>query len=170
MPLCFRHLLRAACIGAATALLACCAVAPSRPGAASSQATRHVPLALGQTSTGATPLDHPSPNYPPGLIAWHLPPVEIEARLVVDEQGKVSDVRVRDGAEADPQQRPFIDAVRRAALRWTFVPWRTRQWAADANGDAHAVGDQAQPFEVAYLFRFAMNGDMPVVEVHATTP
>ncbi|MBV8158451.1 MAG: hypothetical protein JO278_12375 [Dyella sp.] len=129
-----------------------------------------MPLALGQTSTGATPLDHPSPIYPPALRASHLPPQEIEAWLVVDEQGKVSDVRVRGEAQAGSHRQPFIAAVREAALRWTFVPWRTHQWAADAHGDAHSVSDQAQPFEVGYLFRFAMNGDVPVVEVHASTP
>lgn len=173
MTLYIRDLSRAACVATSAVLLACCASTPSRPeraDAASSRATLHIPLALGQTSTGATPLDHPSPIYPLALRASHLPSREIEARLVVDEQGKVSDVRVSGDAQADPNLHPFTDAVREAALRWTFVPWRTHQWAADAHGDAHSVGDQAQPFEVAYLFRFAMNGDVPVVEVHATTP
>lgn len=169
----FRDLARAACAAASAALLACCAGTPSRPepaDAASPRATRHIPLALGQTSTGATPLDHPSPIYPPALQASHLPPQEIEAWLVVDEQGKVSDVRVSGEATAGSNLHQFTAAVREAALRWTFVPWRTHQWAADAHGDAHSVGDQAQPFEVGYLFRFVMNGDVPVVEVHASRP
>lgn len=131
---------------------------------------RHVPLALGQTSTGATPLEQPLPVYPPALRALQKPPQEIEARLVVDAQGKVGEVRVMGEAQADPSHRQFIDAVREAAMRWTFVPWRTRQWAADANGDAHSVGDHAQAFEVGYLFRFAMNGDAPVVEARAMSP
>ncbi|RAO74700.1 hypothetical protein CA260_19785 [Dyella jiangningensis] len=128
---------------------------------------RQVTLALGQTSTGATPLEQPVPVYPPSLQVLHMPPQDIEARLVVDAQGKVGEVRVKDEAQADPSHRQFIEAVRAAAMRWTFVPWRTQQWAADANGDAHSVGDHAQPFEVGYLFRFAMNGDAPVVEVRA---
>ncbi len=167
------HVLPAACLAAATLVLACCAGAPPRPdagGSTSSQRTRHIALSLGQTSTGATPLEQPLPIYPAVLRARHPPPREIEARLRVDEQGKVSEVRIRDEAQADPQQREFIGAVREAALRWTFVPWQARLWAADANGDAHSVGDQAQPFEVGYVFRFAMIGDAPVVEVHATTP
>jgi len=115
-------------------------------------------------------MEQPLPVYPPALRAQHMPPQEIEARLVVDAQGKVGEVRVMGEAQADPSRRQFIDAVREAALRWTFVPWRTRQWAADANGDEHSVGDHAQPFEVGYLFRFAMNGDAPVVEERAMSP
>lgn len=173
MRRCFRRPLTAACAAALAFLLACCAGAPPRPGAvgaASSPGMRHIPLALGQTSTGATPLDHPSPIYPPALRAAHPPPLEIEAWLVVDGRGKVSDVRMRGAAQADPHLRPFVDAVREAAMRWTFVPWQTRQWAADTHGDAHSVGDQTRPFEVGYLFRFAMNGDAPAVEVRAATP
>lgn len=173
MGLRFRHLCRAACVAAATFVLACCAsatVPQVKAESSSAQAMRHVPLALGQTSTGATPLEQPLPVYPPALRALHKPPQEIEARLVVDAQGKVGEVHVIGEAQADPSHRQFIDAVREAAMRWTFVPWRTRQWAADANGDAHSVGDHAQPFEVGYLFRFAMNGDAPVVEARAMSP
>jgi hypothetical protein len=165
--------LRYLCVAAATVVLACCASVPSRhatTGSTSSQAMRHIPLALGQTSTGATPLEQPLPIYPPALRALHMPPQDVEVRLVVDAQGKVNAVHVPDESIAHPPRRQFIDAVHEAAMRWTFVPWRTRQWAADANGDAHSVGDHAQPFEVRYVFRFAMNGDVPVVDVRAATP
>ncbi|WP_236585219.1 energy transducer TonB [Dyella sp. EPa41] len=165
--------LRHLCLAAATVVLACCASASPRhagAGSASALAVRHIPLALGQTSTGATPREQPLPGYPPALRMLHLPPQDVEVRLAVDARGKVSEVHVPNEAQADPPHRLFIDAVREAAMRWTFVPWRTRQWAADANGEAHSVGDHAQPFEVGYVFRFAMNGDVPVVDVHAATP
>lgn len=131
---------------------------------------RHIPLALGQTSTGATPIEQPLPIYPASLRTLQLPPQDIAVRLRVDAQGRVGEVRVADEATADVPHRLFIAAVRKAAMRWTFVPWRTWQWAADADGDAHSVADHARPFEVGYLFRFAMDGDVPVIEVHAAMP
>ncbi|RDI99250.1 hypothetical protein DVT68_10325 [Dyella solisilvae] len=125
---------------------------------------QHIPLALGQASTGGDVPSHPLPVYPPTLVTARLPPQEIRARLMVDEQGKVAEVRIDGEPQADAQRRLFAAAVREAALQWIFMPLRTSRWAADAAGNAHDVDSGPQPFSVGYLFRFAWRDGRPLVE------
>ena len=173
----------APCLGGALTgaalLLAGCASSPSsKPashlpvGQTSYQARakdgmQHYQLALGEISTGAAPQHQPAPAYPPEWLAARLPPQEIEALLIVDTAGKVSEVRIAAEARTDPQQRLFALAVRSAAEQWTFEPLRISRWAADANGNPHEVDGEARPFSVNYVFHFAWKDGKPVTDVSA---
>jgi len=129
---------------------------------------QHYQLALGQVASGATPLEHPAPVYPPSLLDRRLPPQEVQARLIVDEAGKVIEVRIADEAQASPETRLFDAAVRDAALQWVFAPLHVSQWAADANGDTHEVGSEERPFSMDYVFRFAWKDGKPVTDASAS--
>lgn len=166
-------------IGMVTLLAACASTPTSSPAPPSPEADtsyrsvskdgmRHYQLALGEVSTGATPYDHPAPVYPATLLAARLPPQEVEALLIVDTEGRVSEVRMADEAQADPQQRLFMAAVRTAAMQWVFEPLRVSQWASDANGNTHEVGSEVRPFSLYYVFRFAWKDGKPVTEANAT--
>ena len=159
--------------------LAGCASAPhaisSRPATEGDTSYRSVPkgdmqhyqLAMGEISTGAIPWDHPSPPYPAALLDQRLPPQEVAATLVVNEAGKVVEVRIADEAQADAQLRLFDQAVRETAMQWTFEPLRFSQWAADANGNSHEVSSEARPFSLDYVFRFAWKDGKPVADASA---
>ena len=163
---------------AATVLAGCASThspAPVRPSpqgdtsyrAVTKDGMQHYQLALGEISTGAVPSAHAAPIYPPELLSSGLPPVEVEALLIVDAAGKVSEVRIADEVQADPQGRLFADAVRKAAMQWTFEPLVINRWAADANGNEHKVDSEARPFSAAYVFRFAWKDGKPVTDANA---
>jgi hypothetical protein len=157
-------------------VLAGCATAPSgRPSkpvtegdtsyrAVAKDDMQHYQLALGEISTGAVPWDHPAPTYPAALLNERLPPQEIEAQLIVNEEGKVAEVRMADEAQANAQTRLFEEAVRAAAMQWTFEPLRVSQWASDANGNTHEVSSSKRPFSLDYVFRFAWKDGKPVAD------
>jgi len=157
------------------ALAGCASVPPTVPAkpavegdtsyrAAQKDDLQHYQLALGQVSTGAVPSHHPAPVYPDALLDQRLPPEEVEARLVVNEEGKVAEVRIADEERADAHTRLFDDAVRAAAMQWTFEPLRINQWASDANGNTHEVSSEARPFSLDYVFRFAWKDGKPVTD------
>jgi hypothetical protein len=111
-------------------------------------------LAIGEVSSGGTPFQRVTPVYPADQLASCPPPQEIPVLLIVDEAGKVAEVRVADEATADAQRRAFAAAARAAALQWQFSPLQINRWAADANGDSHVVASATEPFSLAYVFRF----------------
>ncbi|MGH8159649.1 MAG: hypothetical protein ACREPQ_16125 [Rhodanobacter sp.] len=127
-------------------------------------------LALGDVSTGATPLQRVTPVYPASQLAACLPPQEVQARLSVDKTGKVSDVRriVVDEWSATPRWEQFFAAVRVAALQWRFTPLQIEHWAADANGNTHEVDSETRPFSLSYVFRFECHAGQPSVFTEAS--
>lgn len=130
--------------------------------------TKHYQLALGQVARGATLESNPAPIYPPDLLPLRLPPVELQAKLIVDTAGHVSEVRFADAADStDAVRARFADAVRRATLRWEFAPLVIDRWAADADGNSHRVDGGAQPFSFDYVFRFECHDGKPVVSGNA---
>lgn len=164
----------------AVALAGCASVqpaVPSRPAtegdtsyrAVAKDDMQHYQLALGQVSTGAVPSSHPAPLYPAALLDDRLPPQEVEARLIVNEEGNVTEVRIADEAQADARTRLFDDAARAAAMQWTFEPLRINQWASDANGNTHEVSSEARPFSLDYVFRFAWKDGKPVTDAGASS-
>lgn len=112
----------------------------------------HYTLALGQVATGATPVVHPSPDYPPAMLASCPSEREIPARVIVDAAGHVAEVRIDPAT--DSAQGPFADAVRKAVRAWTFEPLQISRWAADAQGNSHAVDGGTRPFTLDYVFTF----------------
>jgi hypothetical protein len=136
--------------------LVACAAAPARaPTALKGSGVVSVPLHLGETSSGGELLGHAMPVYPASMLKTCPALQEVEVLVSVDVAGTVSDVR---GVAVDafaPLWDTFYAAVRPAVLRWRFQPLRVGRWAADAEGNAHAVDDGVGPFKRIYLFRFA---------------
>ncbi|KRE94427.1 hypothetical protein ASG87_17640 [Frateuria sp. Soil773] len=126
---------------------------------------RHYQLALGQVARGATLEANPAPVYPPELLPLRLPPVELQAKLVVDTAGRVGEVRIDAGSDENRQR--FADAVRQAVLSWRFTPLVIDRWAADADGNSHRVDGGAQPFSYDYVFRFECRDGQAVVSSNA---
>jgi hypothetical protein len=127
----------------------------------------HYQLALGSTSSGAAPIEHPAPAYPSTLLARCPPPVSLRALLIVGTDGKVDEVRVQP---APGVAGAFADAVRAAALQWRFEPLQISRWAADANGGTHTVETVAKPFSLPYEFRFACHDGKPQTGSSADLP
>lgn len=129
--------------------------------------TTRYQLALGDVSSGATPFQRVTPIYPNDQLARCPPPQDVQAQLIVDQAGKVSEVRVVDEAQADAGRRSFIAAVRVAALQWQFSPLQISHWAADADGNSHVVDSETKPFSLSYVFRFACHGGESSVSTEA---
>ncbi|WP_241668984.1 hypothetical protein [Rhodanobacter glycinis] len=127
-------------------------------------------LALGEVSSGGTPFRRATPVYPPELLVGCPSPQEVPALLIVDEAGKVGEVRVADEARADTGRRAFIAAVRVAARRWQFNPLTINRWAADADGNSHMVDSGARPFSLTYVFRFECHAGKATVSAAAAKP
>lgn len=126
-------------------------------------------LAIGEVSSGAVPLRRTLPIYPPGQLAACLAPVDVQARLVVDRQGKVGEARVADAGHANATRRLFIAAVRAAAKQWQFIPLQVSRWAADADGNSHLVDTQSEPFSRVYVFHFECHAGQPAVTADAVS-
>lgn len=124
--------------------------------------TTHYDLAIGQVASGGEAIDRSVPVYPPALLAACPPPIEVQAKLIVDSTGRVSEVRVTH-PEPAPAQQLFDDAVGEAALDWRFAPLQFDRFAADANGNSHAVERVVRPFSLDYVFRFSCRAGRPLV-------
>jgi hypothetical protein len=103
--------------------------------------------------------------YPSARLAACAPVVEVTARLIVDQAGKVSEVRPGNAASAQTDLAPYLDATRDAALQWQFNPLQINRWAADANGQSHVVDSRTEPFSLDYLFRFTCHAGKAQVSV-----
>jgi hypothetical protein len=116
----------------------------------------HYQLAIGDTATGATPFQRVLPAYPRDQLMACPPLQEVQVKVIVDETGKVSDVRgvLVDDMSGMPPWPSFFAAVRTAVLQWQFNPLRINHWAADADGKAHEVDSTTKPFSLMYAFRF----------------
>ena len=125
-------------------------------------------LALGEVSSGATPVQRIAPIYPPGLLGTCPAPVDVRALLIVDQAGKVSEVRIADERRTDPYRQRFIDAVRVAARQWRFSPLQIDRWAANASGNSHVVDSETRPFTLGYVFRFECHTGKPFVSTEAS--
>lgn len=125
---------------------------------------KHYRIAPSQTFITPDPRpDNPPPAYPADLVARSLPPVEVDALLIVDKQGRVREVRIASEATDSPVQRRFDAAVRAAALHWRFAPFRIANWVTEPDGDARRVGSTPKPFSQAYRFRFEVHDGKPRV-------
>jgi hypothetical protein len=140
-------------------LAACAHTARTPPGAGQGSASYrvaadtglvHYKLALGQVAMGATLEQHAAPAYPASMLSTCPALVELPARVIVDTQGGVEEVRMT----ALPSRQPFADAVRRAVGSWSYTPLTITRWAADAEGTSHPVDSEARPFSLDYVFTF----------------
>ena len=130
--------------------------------------TEHYQLAMGEVSSGATPFKRVTPTYPASLLSTCPPPQDVQAMLIVDDKGAVSEVRVAGEAQADAGRRAFIAAVRAAALQWEFNPLTIDRWAADAEGESHVVESETKPFSLDYVFHFECHAGKAAVSTAPT--
>ena len=110
----------------------------------------HYSLAMGQIAMGARLEAHEPPTYPDAMLATCPPRVDLPARVIVDTQGDVSDVRM----DASAAQQAFAQAVRQAVHGWRYTPLTITRWAASADGTSHPVDAEAKPFSLDYVFTF----------------
>ena len=171
-------LMRVAACGLLVLLTACTTVRPVPPPPPSGDAswrqvaapgTVRYQLAMGDVSSGGTPFKRVAPTYPAGLLAACPPPQEVQALLIVGDEGTVNEVRVADEAKADASRRAFIAAVRTAAMQWEFNPLTINHWAVDGGGNSHVVDSETKPFSLNYVFRFECHAGKAAVSTAPTT-
>ena len=114
----------------------------------------------GQHTYGAQPVDNPPPVYPPELVSANLA-ATIRAKVIVDGEGKVTDVRDLDTMGGE-HHGAFFAAVREAAMRWTYTPMTVVQDHEDSRGAFHQTRT-TQPFSLDYSFRFELKDGVPTV-------
>ncbi|MGA7438832.1 MAG: hypothetical protein WBW32_11980 [Luteibacter sp.] len=115
----------------------------------------------GQSAFGAQPLTNDPPAYPAALIASNLPASVVRAKVIVDGEGKVSEVRDLDSA-TDAAHKAFFAATREAAMRWTYTPMTMVQEREGNHGNITQTRTNA-PFSRDYVFRFELKDGKPVV-------
>jgi hypothetical protein len=115
----------------------------------------------GQSSFGAQPVTNAPPTYPPGLIAANLPQTVVHAKVIVDNAGKVTDVRDLDTG-GDANHAAFFSATHDAAMRWVYTPMTLVQEHEDAKGNFSETRTTA-PFSLDYAFHFELKDGKPVV-------
>ncbi|KAF1007912.1 MAG: hypothetical protein GAK28_01388 [Luteibacter sp.] len=114
-----------------------------------------------QSSFGAQIMSRNPPIYPPGLVAENLPPATIRAKVIVDGDGKVSEVRDLD-PQGDAHHEAFLAACREAALRWTYTPMTIVQDHEGPNGQITQTRHTV-PFSLDYAFHFELKDGVPTV-------
>lgn len=123
-----------------------------------------------EVSNRPLPFQHPPPAYPQAAIALGLPRIEVDAKIVVDVDGKVSDVRIAPPEDTNAHPVVFDDAVRAALRQWRFIPLTFTSWedVKDEEGnvvDARQVRSERRPFSLDYDFVFELRDGKPVVGV-----
>jgi hypothetical protein len=164
-------------VAAIALLLGACSQTPAKPDAPPARHgdtsrhekvekdTVHYQLAMGQVASGGSPFQRIDPTYPASLLPRCPAPVDIDASLIVDTDGKVEEVRVADEAQADAERKLFIAAARDAAKQWQFNPLTIRYWTADANGEQHETSSETKPFSLGYTFHFECRDGRAVTHV-----
>ncbi len=120
-----------------------------------------------EVSNNPIPITNPAPIYPKAAISQHLALVVIEAKVIVDSNGKVSEVRIAQNGDASHLQ--FETAVRDAVSQWTYAPLTFTRWeeVKDAQGnviDSRPASVERKPFSLDYEFRFELRDGKPVVD------
>jgi hypothetical protein len=131
--------------------------------------TPHYAISPQQVASGSVPIQRVSPNYPAAELAACPPSTDVQAQLIVDAQGRVSDVRVGDEVQASAQRRHYIDAVRLAALQWQFEPLEIGHWVNGQDGGPHLVSE-AKPFSLIYVFHFECHDGQATTSVGKAPP
>lgn len=121
--------------------------------------------------------ENPMPEYPAALIPLGLPAHSVAVRLLLSEEGRVSQLGpspLRPSTEG-PYRAEFEQAVQNAVAAWTGGPPRVRQFVAgpDADADGKPDFDRLKREQVlkAYfdvVFVFELRGGKP--SVRTATP
>ncbi|MEX1829797.1 hypothetical protein [Luteibacter sp. CQ10] len=110
---------------------------------------------------GAQPVTNDPPVYPASLVARQLPEVTIRIKAIVDEQGRVTEVRDLD-TSTDPNHVAFVSACRDAVMHWSYTPMTVVDELDDGHGNITQKRKNA-PFSLDYAFRFALVEGKPTV-------
>lgn len=142
------------------------AKAPPKEGAVSYSALQpaageQYTLKVSEHAFGAQPIVRGAPAYPEALIAKALPPVVVRVKAIVDDSGKVSDVRDLDPS-SDPDHLAFFKACQAAVSTWEFSPMTVVQESDDGHGNISQVRKNAA-FSMDYAFRFELVDGKPHV-------
>jgi hypothetical protein len=133
-------------------------------------------VARGQAASGGAPVDGDTllPNYPRDWLARGLPPLRVDARVVVDAQGNPSRVDVDSAplsALCDACAPAFAAAVADALRQWRFAPLQIADWIdgpdEDGDGEPDSVTRgivEARPYSLRLQFSFAVRDGEAVVE------
>ncbi len=113
-------------------------------------------------------IENPPPVYPQAAIALGLHRVEVNAKVIVDSEGKVSEVRIAESSDPATHPAAFDDSVRATLLRWRYIPLTFRRFAEvkDEQGnivDSRLVNSESKPFSLDYDFVFELRDGKPVV-------
>lgn len=82
--------------------------------------TKSYAIATSETWFEPAPMEeHVAPVYPEELLAQDLPAITVRVRLVVDENGLVTDSTALEAPATYPQ---FFAAVQAAVRQWTYSP------------------------------------------------
>jgi hypothetical protein len=149
---------------AAVVLLAACQPAVKQ-GSSSQTATNAGQSNAGgakHSSFGAQPISQPPPVYPPSLVESQLKPLEIRAKLIVDEEGRVSEVRDLYPSD-NPTHAQLFAAVHDAATQWRFSPMTVVEQEVTSGGVFREISRQNKPFSLDFAFRFEVSAGGPTV-------
>jgi hypothetical protein len=111
-------------------------------------------LTVNQVASGAGVISRVSPVYPAEELAACPSSIDVQAQVIVDVAGYVSDVRVDDEAQADMHRHRYIDAVRAAAKQWDFIPLEIDKWAHEPDGAQQLQAHKVKPFSLTYALHF----------------
>ena len=123
-----------------------------------------------EVSNRPAPIENPLPVYPTSAIPLHLASVVVSAKVIVDREGKVTEVRLTPAPEPNAHRAEFEAAVHEALERWRFTPLTFSRWedVEDAQGnvvDSRQVSER-RPFSLDYEFYFELREGRPMVGAH----
>lgn len=118
--------------------------------------------------------DNPLPIYPTDLLSKRLPPITVEARVVVDDKGHVVSVASLGQSESDDS--PFVESVRSAVRDWNFtqlvkiIPSHDWTTLVDGSGTETQYPGKATAlaFHQDYRFVFSQTEGKANVEIRPT--
>jgi hypothetical protein len=121
-----------------------------------------------EVSNRPVPFENPLPLYPESAIPLHLASVIVSAKIIVDRDGRVDEVRMISVPGTDAHPVEFDAAVREALARWRFTPLTFSRWedVNDAQGnviDSRQISAERRPFSLDYEFYFELRGGKPSV-------
>ena len=91
------------------------------------------------------------PQYPPELLAKNLDPIEVIARVVVNEAGSVEAATL---VGSTSQERAFSDGALATVKTWTFIPLQR----------VEGLNAEPIPFTQEYRFTFKQVNGRAIVE------
>lgn len=116
------------------------------------------------------------PEYPPQILALHLPETIVRVRLVVDAAGNVTGVAALDDAVGVGKES-FLALIRKTCFGWKYSPLLRLDLASgpttveeDGATVTYEGRPTALPFHLDYAFRFTQHDGKPDVGADETKP